>query len=155
MKDKIELDGKKIFKIALAGLIVFDVPPLIEGMTGKAYSGVTDDLIGAGVGALIGYMAKDNLLVNASIAIAALDIINGFIQPQIETIVSTVKGTPAVLPTGAPQNVVAKIMPAAKTANVGRLKSFVQMPGLGEYVDNSNAGMISSFQTYRDAYRQN
>lgn len=157
-KRDLEFDGNKFFKIVLAGLIVFDVPPLIEGVTGKQYSGITDDIIGAGVGAVIGYLAKDNMILNASLAIAAFDIVNGLIQSPLEKVIGSVKG--ATLPAGAPgapgskQTVTFK--PSVNKPSAA-LASYVNMPrnGLSAYVDNTAAGLISSFQNYRDSYRVN
>ena len=157
-KRGLEFDGNKFFKIILAGLIVFDVPPLITGITGKQYSGVTDDIIGAGVGAVVGYLAKDNMILNASLAIAAFDIINGMIQSPLEKVIGSVKG--ATLPAGAPgapgSTKTVTFKPASKPSSAA-LASYVNMPrnGLAAYVDNTAAGLISSFQGYRDAYRVN
>jgi hypothetical protein len=147
---KIEFQGDKFFKVLLAGLIVYDVPSIIEGVTGKAYSPLVQDLIGAGVGAAIGYMADDNTLFNASLAIAALDYLNGYISPELDKLTAGLGKTAGTLPAGGVKvNTQKTTQPA--------LASYVNMPsnGLSEYVGNAQAGMISQFAQYRDAYRMN
>lgn len=149
---KVEFQGDKFFKVLLAGLIVYDVPSIIEGVTGKQYSPLVQDIIGAGAGALIGYMADDSTLLNASLAIAALDYLNGFIAPEVDKIASGLKKTttPGVSP--AVQNTQMK-----KAASTPALAAYVDMPGnpFSEYVGSNQAGLISSYAGYREAYRNN
>lgn len=141
---KMKISGKDVFDIILSGLLVNDAPGLLAGMTGKQFSGITEDLVGGGVGVLVGTMTKKPLVTNASLAIAVFNIINGMIVGQVESFLPSV--TESKLTTTKPTN---------KKAPMVSVNDYVSMPALSEYTSGYGSGVVAGYSTYKDAYRQN
>ena len=140
---KVKFDGKEILDVALAALIVNDSPALVGQFTGKVFTGISEDIVGGGLGVVIGMIAKNRMLTNASLAVAIFNIANGYIMPQLMNVTGKIPTTtkPAI-------NKVSSVPPA--------LADFVTMPrNLGEYVGGSAAGAVSSYNQYARNYSRN
>jgi hypothetical protein len=142
---KMKFDGKDIFEIILAALIVNDAPALIGGVTGKNFSGIVEDVIGGGLGVIVGHIAKKPLMVNASIALAVFNIVNGFLVPQVQQLLPVKSQAPG-LPTGA------ALKPAVMPTKGAAVADYGYLPKLSAYMGGFDAGVISSYQNYRNAY---
>ena len=139
-KKGIKFDGKDILNIALAALIVNDAPMLVSQLTGKPFDGMTEEIVGAGLGVVIGTMSKNPTITNASLAIAVFNIMNGYIVPQLQKVAAS-------LPAAGTQK---------QTAPVA-INDYVSLPanGLSAYVGSGSAGAVSSYNQYSRNYARN
>ena len=140
---KVGFDSKVMGSVFLAGLIVALVPPVFSRVTGKTFSGVTEEVIGAGAGVLTGYLGKSSNVLNASLGVAGSDIVNGVIAPKILSMTSNL---PAINQGNA----------QVDSSNVNA-SDFVSLPTyrMSEYVGAGSAGKITPFKSYQESYRQN
>ena len=133
--------GNAVLMGLVAYLVVNDFPSLLSGLTGKPFSGITEDMVGMGSGYLVGHLTKDQTIKDASIIIGGGNILNGFIQPKIMELTSKVGTTTQKI-----------IAPA--TSRGAALNDYTRLQ-LNDYASGPSAGEVTRYSSYVNSYYYN
>lgn len=126
-----KLNNQLIIDTLLAYLAVNVAPGLLNSTLFKQnpMTGMSLKLVGAGAAFLGGSLFKKPNIANIGIAIALID----FIMPMVQN----------MLPAGT----IPSSTPAVNTSNAA-IADYINLNGLGEYVDNLRAATIDTYDTY-------
>lgn len=140
-KEKIKFDGKDIVEIGGAIFITKALPEILNAYRLKKgeipYVDMKAEAVGLGGGMALGYLLKNNLMVNTSIATTGASVASGYLMPSL---IDMITGTQDQTSSSNNQD------------KADKKKSTSGYSKLAAYISDGAAGMVTPYNRYKSAY---